>query len=251
MPSASSPTPPTRAPQPLTTARTFLPPHQPVRPIEPEIAPAERRPVMGAPLVQPAKRMRFDTLPSGTTGETRRPIHAFHPSDDDYLRRAALFPDHFPYQRPQRGGRAEHGQRTNHVMDFKLFNYLPRDQHLADFVNVALPLLPVIAHLENTLNDPSLSPWAAYQTATELHNRCAEVTNALHAYMQQARDTLWQMQRSISDTSDTDSDDELAGPSGPVAEVHLKYQALYQTVMELREATIEAEERWLCSGGRT
>lgn len=206
---------------------------------------------MGTPLQQPAKRMRFDTLPPGTTGEADQPVNTFMPSDDDYLNRAALFPDHFPYQRPQRGGLPEHGGRTNHVLDFKLFNYLPRDQHLTDFVNVALPQLPAIAHLEDTLNNPSLSPWVAYQTATELHNLCADITHALYTYMRQAKDTLWLMQLSTDDTSDTDSDDETAQPCGPVAEVHIKYQALHQMVVELREASIQAEKRWLRSGGRT
>lgn len=208
-------------------------------------------PVPGAPLLQPARRMRFDTLPPGTSGQPHQPVAHHWPTEAQYRRRAALFPDHFPYQRPVQGGRPDHGGRTNHVLDLKLFNYLPRDEDLVAFVNVALPQLHPIAELEHTLQQPQLPLFQAYRASTDLYNRYAAIAQALHRYYHGATETLWALQAQADGASDSDADDPFCEPSGPVAEVGAKYRALYDAVLARHEAAVQAEQRWLQSGGRT
>jgi len=203
-------------------------------------------------LQQPATRITlFDQLPEGTTGRAGQPLGAFDPPDELFLERGAFFPDHFPYQRAQRGGLARDGGRTNHVLDFKLFNYLPKDDAMIGFVNVVLPQLHPISQLEIMLARQSSSGFQTYTACTELYNRYASILQALGQYIREAAPSLWAMQEATADDSDTDPDDDNAQPSGPVAEVHAKYQALYQAAIPLREAVIQAEQRWLDSGGRT
>lgn len=232
--------------------RTCLRPRLQVRPVEPERVALLSGPMEGTPLQQPALRITlFEQLPEGTTGRPGQPLGTFVPSDELYLERGAFFPDHFPYQRAQRGGLAGDGGRTNHVLDFKLFNYLPKDEAMVDFVNVVLPQLHSIQRLETTLACPSSSVFQKYTASTELYNQYAAIAQALGQYIRQAAPSLWAIQNATQDDSDTDSDDDKTQPCGPVAEVHAKYQALYMAAADLRQAAIQAEHRWLSSGGRT
>ncbi len=266
LPVCTSPHPARTCPQPPTQAssvceanlpspgrvRTFLRPRLQVRPAEPERMALLSGPVEGTPLQQQALRITvFDQLPEGTTGRAGQALGTFVPSDDLYLERGAFFPDHFPYQRAQRGGPAGDGGRTNHVLDFKLFNYLPKDDAMIDFANVVLPQLYPIEQAEDTLANQSSSALLTYTARTELYKRYASILHALEQYIRQAAPSLWAMQTATADDSDTDPDDDNTQPSGPVAEVHAKYQALYQATLPLREAALEAEQRWLKSDGRT
>lgn len=214
-------------------------------PAEPEVMAPRSGPVIATPLLQPAQTMPLDTLLMEILGRSGQPMRRHRMTKEDLGSRVALFPEDLSFQRPARGGLPEHGDRTNHVLDFKLFNYLPRDMHLIAFVIEARPELERIAELERHTASSLLDE---YNRVTELHNRYAFITHALYTYMEQSRDTLWALQLATSDDSDTDLDDEYAAPSGPVAEVHAKYTALYKTLLELRDASIDAEWQWRPQG---